>query len=104
MCTVHVGDPNIITRSDIGAAVSAMVKCGFRINSHWETLLSNMGLTQDELVGLRRHSLMYDAESALRKGLDQVVQGRGSLTWGQLIGVLENIEPTTAAELNRSRK
>ena len=81
-----------------------MVRCGFRINSHWETLLGNMGLTQDDLVGLRRHSLMYDVESAVRKGLDQVVSRRGGLTWTQLIGVVQNIEPTTAAELNRSRR
>ena len=79
--------------SSSGAIVKRLEDSGFSVHTHWETLVSRLGLSRDDIVGLRRHAAIHGDRSALLEGIDKVLQQR-QLTWSDIDKEVRVIEPT----------
>ena len=63
---------------------------GFSVHTHWEALVGRLGLSQDDIVGLR---WMYGDRGALLEGIDRVLQ-QCQLTWSDIDKEVRALEPT----------
>ena len=77
--------------------VKALEDCGFRMESHGEALLLHLGLSSDELIGLRRQHEGNIATS-MTVGIDKIMTKR-DLTWENVIDGVRRSEPTTAEKM-----
>lgn len=83
-------------------AVNALRDCHFRVNLHWEALLTRLGLLPDQLVPLRQVALTSVAYNALTQGIDTVTSTVQPITWRMLIAAVRGIgENVTADEIQK---
>ena len=87
-------------------ALNLLEECEFPINSKWEKLARNMGISLDERCRLRALAITQDLNygAALEEAIDEFQRARTSttpVTWDMFISRVENVDQLTATKMRK---